>query len=89
MPEDTIEARESSAARSSRSRIGFALSVVAVYAALAVDLADNPALEFGRSKYLAPLILALIPFGVLQACFRGSGNMTFVARSPTDASRPE
>lgn len=45
------------------------------------DLAHNPALRFGRSRYLAPLILALVPLGVLQALAGVSGNMTFTARA--------
>jgi 2-polyprenyl-3-methyl-5-hydroxy-6-metoxy-1,4-benzoquinol methylase len=45
------------------------------------DLANNTALSFGRSKYLALLILALIPIGVLQALCGASGNMTFTARA--------
>jgi SAM-dependent methyltransferase len=44
------------------------------------DLANNSGLEFGRSKYLAILILGLIPFGILQAWCGVSGNMAFTAR---------
>jgi len=45
------------------------------------DLANNPALEFGRAKYLALLIFALIPLGIVQAWAGTSGNMTFTART--------
>lgn len=46
------------------------------------DLANNPGLRFGRAWYLAPLILVLVPVGVLAALAGVSGNMTFTARTP-------